>query len=70
MTKPNKVFNIELCPEDAQRILNGLKLLEDQLHRQIDECNTDEQKDVAWLEWTYASELLFMMDDIFDIEMW
>ena len=68
--KQNKVFQLELCPEDAQRILQGLKLLEDQLHRQCDECNSPEQKDVAYLEWTYASELLYMMDNIFDPEMW
>jgi hypothetical protein len=68
--KSNKVFQIELCPEDAQRILNGLKLLEDQLHRQIDECNTDQQKSVAWLEWSYTSELLFMLDNTFDVDVW
>ena len=68
--KSNKVFQIELCQEDAQRILNGLKLLEDQLHRQIDDCVTEDQKNVAWLEWSYVSELLYLLDDKFDVNMW
>jgi hypothetical protein len=66
----NKIITLELCQEDAQRILNGLKLLEDQLHRQIDECDSAEQKDVAWLEWTCASELLYMLDNTFDLDVW
>lgn len=68
--KPNKVFQIELCQEDAQRILNGLKLLEDQAHRMIDDCVTNDQKDVAWLEWSYTSELLYLLDNKFDVDMW
>ena len=68
--KQNKVFQVELCPEDAQRILSGLQLLKDQLQQQVDQCDTNAQKDVAWLEWTYASELLYMMEDKFDLEMW
>ena len=68
--KSNKVFSLELCPEDAQRILSGVQLLKDQLQQQIDLCDTEEQKNVAWLEWTYASELLYMLEDKFDLEMW
>lgn len=68
--KPNKVFQIELCPEDAQRILSGLQLLKDQLQQQVDQCDTEEQKGVAWLEWSYASELLYMMEDKFDLNVW
>jgi hypothetical protein len=68
--KSNKVFNIELCKEDAQRILEGLKLLEEQVQQQIDDSNTNQQKDVAWLEWSYTSELLYMMDNILDVDLW
>jgi len=68
--KPNKVFQIELCPEDAQRIIQGLELLRLQTHKQIESCDTEEQKNVAWLEWSYVSELAYMMEDKFDLEMW
>ena len=62
----NKVFQIELCKEDAQRILNALQLHKDQSYKLIDECETEEQKNVAWLEWSYISELHDMMSCIFD----
>jgi hypothetical protein len=68
--KSNKVFQLELCPEDAQRIIQGLELLKDQLHKQIDDCITEDQKSVAWLEWSYTSELIYMLEDKFDLSMW
>lgn len=68
--KPNKVFQIELCQEDAQRIIQGLELLRLQAYKQIESCDTDEQKNVAWLEWSYVGELAYMMEDKFDLEMW
>ena len=58
----NKVFQLELCQEDAQRILNGLELLKQQTHQQIDECKDEQQQTVAWLEWSYVSELLYDLE--------
>jgi len=68
--KPNKVFQIELCLEDAQRIIQGLELLRVQTYKQIELCDTEEQKNVAWLEWSYVSELAYMMEDKFDLDLW
>ena len=68
--KSNKVFQLELCPEDAQRIIQGLELLRVQCQQQLKVCDTDEQKNVAWLEWSYVSELAYMLEDKFDLEMW
>ena len=68
--KQNKVFQLELCPEDAQRIIQGLELLRVQCHQQLKVCDTDGQKNVAWLEWSYVSELAYMLEDKFDLEMW
>jgi hypothetical protein len=66
----NKVFQIELCKEDAQRILNALQLLKDQSYKLIDDCETEEQKTIAWLEWSYTSELLYDMEYKFDVPQW
>ena len=66
----NKVFQVELCKEDAQRILNALQLLKDQSYKLIDDCETEEQKTVAWLEWSYTSELLYNLDYQFDVSVW
>lgn len=68
--KSNKVFQLELCPEDAQRIIQGLELLRVQCHKQLEVCNTDEQKNVAWLEWSYVSELAYMLEDKFEFNCW
>lgn len=66
----NKVFQVELCREDAQRILNALQLLKDQSYKLIDDCETEEQKTIAWLEWSYTSELLYNLDYQFDVSVW
>ena len=66
----NKVFQVELCKEDAQRILNALQLLKDQSYKLIDDCETEEQKTIAWLEWSYTSELLYNLDYQFDVSVW
>ena len=68
--KPNKVFSLELCPEDAQRIIQGLELLRTHTQQQLEVCDTEEQKNVAWLEWSYVSELAYMLEDKFELEMW
>ena len=68
--KPNKVFSLELCPEDAQRIIQGLELLRTHTQQQLEVCDTEEQKNVAWLEWSYVNELAYMLEDKFDLEMW
>lgn len=66
----NKVFKIELCKEDAQRIVDALECYKDKCNKVIEQCDTDEQKDVAWLEWSYVSELVYYMEDKFDLNVW
>ena len=68
--KTNKVFQIELCQEDAQRIINSIELYKDHCKQLIDQCVTEEQKSTAWLEWSYVSELVYMMEDILDVNRW
>ena len=66
----NKVFQIELCKEDAQRILDALELLQRQTKQQIDDCKSEEQQTIAWLEWSYVSELYYDLDCKFRLETW
>lgn len=66
----NKVFQIELCKEDAQRILDGVQLLKQQTHQQLNECKDEKQQSIAWLEWSYISELLFDLECKFHLESW
>lgn len=68
--KQNKVFQIELCQEDAQRIILALDSYTDKCEQLINQCDTDEQKDAAWLEWSYVRELAYMLEDKFDLSMW
>jgi|688.fasta_scaffold00896_38 hypothetical protein len=68
--KSNKVFQIELCKEDAQRILNSLELLKRQTKQQINDCKDDETKTIAWLEWSYISELHYDLDCKFRLDTW
>lgn len=70
MTKPNKVFNIELCPEDAQRIITALEVYKDKCNQFIEQCDTEDQKNTALLEWTYVSELAIMMENNFNLDSW
>jgi len=67
--KQNKVFQLELCPEDAQRIIQGLELLRTQTYKQLEACETEEQESVAWLEWSYVSELAYMLEDKFEFNL-
>lgn len=66
----NKVFTIELCQEDAQRIINGLNDYKDKVNVMIDECEDELCKDAAWLEWSYVSELLYNLEYVFDVNNW
>jgi len=68
--KKNKVFKIELCQEDAQRIILALELSKQLYNTVIEQCDTEEQKNVAWLEWSYISELAYMMEDVLDVDQW
>ena len=68
--KDNKVFTLELCKEDAQRIINAMEDYRSKCHSMIDDCDTDLCRDAAWLEWSYVSELAYMLEDKFDLEMW
>jgi hypothetical protein len=66
----NKVFQLELCPEDAQRIINALQLLRSHCQELIDHSDTQMQKDVAWIEWSYVSELLSELEAKFELDVW
>jgi hypothetical protein len=66
----NKVIQVELCKEDAQRIINAMEDYKAKCHSFIDTCDDEQSKEVAWLEWSYVSELAYMMEDKFDLEMW
>lgn len=68
--KQNKVFKIELCQEDAQRIILALEGYKDKCQQLTEHCDTEEQKSAAWLEWSYVSELAYMMEDILEVNQW
>lgn len=68
--KKNKVFKIELCQEDAQRIILALDSYKQQYNKVIEQCDTEDQRSVAWLEWSYISELAYMMEDVLDVNRW
>lgn len=66
----NKIFQIELCKEDAQRIVDALELLKHQTYQQIELGKDEEHKTITWLEWSYISELLYNLEYKFDLECW
>jgi hypothetical protein len=66
----NKVFTLELSQEDAHRIILALDDYKEKCDKIIRVCDTEEQKHAAWLEWSYVSELAYMIEDKFDVEMW
>lgn len=70
ITKTNKVFQIELCQEDAQRIILALDLYKDQCDQLVEQCDSEDQKNVAWSEYHYVSELAYMMEDILGVNQW
>lgn len=63
----NRVFKIELCREDAERVIIALEIYKDQCQQKINSYNDENQKESAWLDYSYASELLYMFEDIFDL---
>ena len=66
----NKTFSIELCKEDAQRIIYALSDYKWKCLKLIDQCDDELSKETAWLEWSYAAELLYLVEDKFDVELW
>jgi hypothetical protein len=68
--RSNKVFQLELCYEDAQRIILALEDYKVKCEQVIEQCDDDLCKDAAWLEWSYVSELAYMMEDKFDLDLW
>ena len=68
--KSNKVFQLELCPEDAQRIILALDDYRDKCNKLITQSETQMQKDVAWIELSYVNELLSMLEEKFELDEW
>ena len=66
----NKVFRVELCKSDAQRILDGLELLRSKVLHHAQSTDPNYSNDVAWLEFSYVSELLNDMECKFDVDQW
>jgi len=69
-TKQNKVFQIELCKEDAERILNALELLRSKVLHFAQTTDPSYSKETPWLEFSYVSELLNDMDHKLNVEQW
>ncbi len=66
----NKIITLELCKEDAQRIINAMYDYRAKCHSMIDTCDDEQSKEVAWLEWSYVSELLYDLEHRFDLDLW
>lgn len=66
----NKTFSIELCKEDAQRIINALNDYKWKCNKLIEQCDDELSKETAWLEWSYVCDLAYMMEDVLDVELW
>jgi hypothetical protein len=69
-TEQNKVFQIELCKEDAERILNALELLRSKVLHFAQTTDPSYSKETPWLEFSYVSELLNDMECKLDIDQW
>ena len=69
-TKQNKVFQIELCQEDAERILVALELLRSKVLHTAQTTDPSYSNEVPWLEFSYVSELLNDMDHKLNVEQW
>lgn len=68
--KANKVFQIELCEEDAQRIILAFDSYTDKCEQLMNQCDTEDQKDAAYLEYTYVRELMYYLEHTFDLSEW
>jgi hypothetical protein len=66
----NKLITLELCKEDALRIIDAMEDYKVKCHSFIDTCDDEQSKEVAWLEWSYVSELLYDLEHTFDLELW
>ena len=66
----NKVFNLELCREDAERILIALEDYKVKCNQLVEQCKTEEQENVAYLECSYVSELIYYLEGVFDLDLW
>ena len=69
-TKQNKVFNIELCKEDAERILVALELLRSKVLHFAQTTDPSYSKETPWLEFSYVSELLNDMECKLNVNQW
>jgi hypothetical protein len=69
-TKQNKVFQIELCQEDAQRIIDALELLRSKVLHFAQTTDPSYSNEVSWLEFSYVSELLNDMEHKLNIDQW
>jgi hypothetical protein len=69
-TMQNKVFQIELCKEDAERILVSLELLRSKVLHFAQTTDPSYSKETPWLEFSYVSELLNDMEHKLDIDQW
>lgn len=69
-TDLNKVFQIELCKSDAQRILDALELLRSKVLHDAQNTDPNYSNEFAWLEFSYVSELLNDLDCKFDVDLW
>jgi hypothetical protein len=69
-TKQNKVFQIELCQEDAQRIIDALELLRSKVLHTAQTTDPSYSNEVPWLEFSYVSELLNDMECKLNVNQW
>jgi hypothetical protein len=69
-TEQNKVFQIELCKEDAERILVALELLRSKVLHFAQTTDPSYSKETPWLEFSYVSELLNDMECKLNIDQW
>lgn len=69
-TEQNKVFQIELCKEDAERILVALELLRSKVLHFAQTTDPSYSKEAPWLEFSYVSELLNDMEHKLNIDQW
>jgi hypothetical protein len=69
-TKQNKVFQIELCHNDAERILVALELLRSKVLHFAQTTDSSYSNETPWLEYSYVCELLNDMECKLDIDQW
>jgi hypothetical protein len=63
--KENKVFQLELCEEDAVRILKGVWELRIHEYNKARQEDPSGYKESAWIEYEYVSALWGELDEKF-----